>query len=234
MSEHEVPSPLARRRSPLESHLVFGLLLASFFAAPLTYAQGELGELALQLFYQVLLFVTLLTTARRRWILAAGLTLLVLSIVCSFLPLFGAEGDRQLVSSLLGVGVLLIVVALSIARMLRAREVDARMLSGSASVFLLLGILWSLSYNALELRYPGSFAGLQRSGAANQWETLGSLHYFSFTTLTTLGYGDIVPRTPMARALTNLEAIVGQLFLVVMVARLVALQTASASQRRRD
>ncbi len=234
MSDHEVLSPLARRRSPLESHLVFGLLLASFFTAPLTYAQGKLGELALQLFYQVLLFVTLLTTARRRWILVVGLTLLLLSIICSFLPLFGAEGDRQLVSNLLGVGVLLIVVALSIARMLRAQEVDARMLSGSASVFLLLGILWSLAYNALELRYPGSFAGLQQSEAASQWEALGSLHYFSFTTLTTLGYGDIVPQTPMARALTNLEAIVGQLFLVVMVARLVALQTASASQRTRS
>ena len=77
---------------------------------------------------------------------------------------------------------------------------------------------------------PGSFAGLP-ADAGVHFDS--SLVFFSFVTMTTLGYGDIVPASPAARSLATLQAVVGQLYLAVLVARLVGLHVAE-SVRRKD
>jgi hypothetical protein len=80
----------------------------------------------------------------------------------------------------------------------------------------------------VELLLPGSFSVFGKKGAAvfgKQGEAaLPQLAYFSFTTLTTLGLGEIVPLTPLARSFVMLEGLVGQLFPVILIARLVAMQ----------
>jgi Ion channel len=88
------------------------------------------------------------------------------------------------------------------------------------AVYLLLGILWAVCYEIVELLQPGSFSVFGRKGTA----ALPQLAYFSFTTLTTLGLGEILPLSPLARSFVMLEALVGQLFPVVLIARLVAMQ----------
>lgn len=99
---------------------------------------------------------------------------------------------------------------------MRARLVDAEHLYAALSAYLLAGIYLGLFYWVLEQIRPSSFAltgELSRFGAI----------YFSFVTLATLGYGDIVPRSDLARSLAIVEGIGGQLFLAVLVARLVSL-----------
>jgi hypothetical protein len=101
-------------------------------------------------------------------------------------------------------------------------------LFASLCVYLLLGVAWALAYSAVDIFDPGAFAAAQQAGASAPVLTIGrggkvTVLYFSFTTLTTLGYGDIVPRSPVARMLTSVEAITGQLYLTVLVARLVGL-----------
>lgn len=97
-----------------------------------------------------------------------------------------------------------------------ALSVDAEHLYAALSAYLLAGIFFGLFYWVLEQIWPGTFI-------ANGVFSRMSAIYFSFVTLATLGYGDIVPRSDVARGLAILEGVGGQLFLAVMVARLVSL-----------
>jgi hypothetical protein len=89
----------------------------------------------------------------------------------------------------------------------------------SVSLYLLLGMLWFSLYNLLEAIHPGSFA-LQSTPLSSL--PRGTLIYLSLATLTTLGYGDIVPITPIARMVAALEAVAGVLYIAITVARLVS------------
>jgi len=93
------------------------------------------------------------------------------------------------------------------------------LLVGAVCVFLLIGVIWAIAYTLLELLAPGSFAG-QAAGPPAGWDS-GWL-YFSFVTLTTLGYGDILPVSGLARTLAYMEAVVGQFYVAVLVASLVS------------
>jgi hypothetical protein len=100
------------------------------------------------------------------------------------------------------------------------QRADSEAIAAGLCAFLLLGLLWSIIYSFINHLDPTAFgdANLRFSGG----EPGGSL-YFSYVTLTTLGYGDIAPASPGARMFTMLEAIVGQVYLTVFVARLVGL-----------
>ncbi len=99
---------------------------------------------------------------------------------------------------------------------MRAKVVDAEHLYAALSAYLLAGIFFAVSYWALEQIVPGTFAG------AGNFSRMSAI-YFSFVTLATLGYGDIIPRSDIARGLAIVEGVGGQLFLAVLVARLVSL-----------
>ena len=110
----------------------------------------------------------------------------------------------------------LLAAALALRFAMRAASVDAEHLYAALSAYLLAGIFFGLFYWVLEQSWPGTFAF---SGKFSRVSAL----YFSFVTLATLGYGDIVPRTDIARGLAIVEGVGGQLFLAVLVARLVSL-----------
>lgn len=114
----------------------------------------------------------------------------------------------------------------------RAQKVDQNILLGAISVYLLIGIFWFLLYRISYIISPTNFNELPSDGINNF-----VLLYFSFTTLTTLGYGDITPTDSIAMGLSNMEAIIGQMYSVIFVARLVSLYTTDInlhSQTRED
>ena len=92
-------------------------------------------------------------------------------------------------------------------------------LFGAVVLYLLLGLIWAVAYAILDAQVPGAFAGLPRAD-----RSIADWAYFSFVTLTTVGYGDITPVARLARTLAILEALVGQLYPAVIIARLVSLQ----------
>jgi hypothetical protein len=104
---------------------------------------------------------------------------------------------------------------------LGARVVDREHLYAGLSAYLLAGVFFGVFYWILERTWPGSLA-IPSVGVQSDF-SLPLAIYYSFVTLTTLGYGDIVPRSEVARGLTIMEAIAGQLYLAVMIARLVSL-----------
>lgn len=93
---------------------------------------------------------------------------------------------------------------------------------GAISAYILMGIIWSVIYTLFYLLQPESFIfpeAMQKTTPSDSWPI-----YFSFTTLTTLGYGDITPNTPATQVYSFMQAACGQIYLAVIIARLVALQ----------
>jgi hypothetical protein len=128
----------------------------------------------------------------------------------------------------LAVGFFSFTVAMILGFLIRARVADADVLWGAVAIYFMLGGLWFSLYTLLELIQPGSFhngvTGLPAGG--------NDLVYYSFVTLTTLGYGDIVPTTPGARNLAVLEAVTGVIYLPVVLSRLVSLFVADGERER--
>ncbi|WP_448548982.1 potassium channel family protein [Thalassotalea fusca] len=90
---------------------------------------------------------------------------------------------------------------------------------GAICLYMLLGLIWALCYTLLELSLPNAFRGLSANPA--WYELLPTFVYFSFVTLTTLGFGDITPNIPLGQFLVYMQAVVGQLYLAILVASLV-------------
>ncbi len=121
----------------------------------------------------------------------------------------------------------------------RARAVHSEVIYASLCAYLLMGILWAFLYALIDLVQPGSFSHPHEPSLHPKLgiaaEDFGMVLYYSFITLSTVGYGDITPVTPVARTLAASEAISGQLYLAVLVARLVGLHTAfRLAQMERD
>jgi voltage-gated potassium channel len=120
------------------------------------------------------------------------------------------------------VGLLAAASALKFA--MNARMVDTEHLYAALSAYLLAGIFLGHFYWVLEQNWPGSFTH------AGDFSRVSAI-YFSFVTLATVGYGDIVPRTDVARGLAIVEGVGGQLFLAVLIARLLSLYTRGKEAR---
>ncbi len=102
--------------------------------------------------------------------------------------------------------------------------VTAHRVRGAIAVYLLIGITWSLIYQGIALFIPDAFSFPLSMGAhPEEREYRSALTYFSFVTMTTLGYGDIVPVHPVPRIFVIFEALIGQLYPATLLARLVSL-----------
>ncbi len=113
-------------------------------------------------------------------------------------------------------------------------KVTADTVYGASAVYLLLGLAFARLFLLIEHLDPGAFAvndvlaaELEQEG----WRHSGVMQYFSLVTLTTIGYGDISPVSPLARNLAAVEGVIGQLFIAAVVARLVSLYTPSRQRR---
>ncbi|MDR0182120.1 potassium channel family protein [Lysobacter arvi] len=107
-------------------------------------------------------------------------------------------------------------------------RIDAERVYAALSAYLLIGVFWGVAYAAMARVAPGSL--LSGGVVPPAGIGMGDAIYFSFVTLATLGYGDLVPATPAMRGLAVFEAVIGQLYLALLVARLVGLQTAAHSR----
>ncbi len=121
----------------------------------------------------------------------------------------------QMVAMPYGLIFLILVVALILSSIFKADQVTPDVVLGAVVAYLLLGICWGGLYSFIELIHPGSFS----FGEGDR--ELSSLFYFSFVTLTTLGYGDILPLTKIARTTAYLEAVTGVMFTAILIAGLV-------------
>ena len=194
-------------------YLLVGLLVLLIFDPIISTRLDELGDVISEVSYLIVLVLGVWTLMNdRRWFIL-GLTLAILAIVMTALSLY----FKSKTAFVIDLGIMLVFFVLSMGVALRHifvdRELTANKLMGSLCVYLLIGVGWSILYAFVYLLTPDAFGNMQGKS--------GEFLYYSFVTLTTLGYGDIVPVTPMARTLAYLEAIAGQFYLAVLVAGLV-------------
>jgi voltage-gated potassium channel Kch len=125
------------------------------------------------------------------------------------------------------------VIAQLFRYMLQAPRVDSQVLCAGISTYLMLAMFWAFAYMLVAQLIPNAFVFTKDTEPDRPLLTFDAM-YFSFTTLTTLGYGDIVPADRVARQLAILESTTGTLYLTVLIARLVSLYSAAESPLRRQ
>ena len=153
----------------------------------------------------------------REWKIALALALLWLA-----LALWGTatqEPNALIVAHLLFIIFIAYVLGVILGNIISAEEVDFDILLGAAAVYLLIGIIWAVSYMLIYQFEPGAFSLAHEENPP----TVHQFLYFSLTTLTTLGYGDIAPSSPFAQMWATFEAVFGSLYMALLVARLVGM-----------
>lgn len=142
----------------------------------------------------------------------------------------GLAGRVLLVGAHLLAACLFAFALYRILRAIFAKQASGDAIFGAVCGYLLLGIIWSLLYSAVETAAPGSFDMPARGNAdvLAARPDRGVLSYYSFITLATVGYGDVTPTTPLTRTLAWMEAIAGQFYLAILVAGLVGFKVTQA------
>ncbi len=210
---------LARTYAAHRYAALFYLLLATLGVSPLLTALSFSADL-LQVLLALSLLIAVVGVPGPRW--RRALILLAAVVIALRIAPASAVGTQVSVSALvLGTGVGLLAAASAMRFALSGRTVDGEHVYAALSAYLLAGMFFGVLYWALTAVWPGSFVDTA-GPAAPAVLPLSTAVYFSFVTLATLGYGDVLPRSEMARGLAVLEAVGGQLFVAVTIARLVS------------
>jgi len=180
------------------------------------------GDLVADLFFSLIIVTGVLTTFRQRWVHLFAIVLAVASLAITWEQNIYPEGSLTILNTALRLIFLGFLLAVLLVQVFGEGPVTAHRIRGAIAVYLLLGGAWALLYHMVALTIPNSFH-LPEGLAAGDQALQRILTYFSFTTLTTTGFGDITPVHPMTRTLAMFEALTGQLYLVITMARLVSL-----------
>ncbi|HET9120754.1 MAG TPA: ion channel [Solirubrobacterales bacterium] len=196
--------------------LVFLLIILAYVLGSLVPYRGWTGVLTTAVAAGAAVIALGSAGARRRAVRSAGflaiasVTLAVLAAILDEPQLLGSSAVVQVLLLLVAAGAVLRAVV-------TAPEVDFRTILGALSVYMTFGLLFTFLYAFLDKIQDGAF--FANGAAASGGDTI----FFSFTTLTTTGYGNLVPAAQPGKMFAGLEMLIGQIFLVTLVAGLVSL-----------
>jgi hypothetical protein len=206
--------------------LVLGLLLFNYLLG--VFPADDLGDACRLVVFVVTLLLAVRTShvhrSTARWI---AVVMIAGTVAVAILLLAGADALGAGVLNAWMSAVLLVTVFVIVRRVLTHEVVTVNTIFGALSAYFLIGFMFAAIYGALVNLDPTPFF------AGGKQASTGVLQYFSFTTLTTLGYGDFTAATQAGRSLAVLEALAGQIFLVTLVARLVSAFRPDAGTRDR-
>jgi len=201
--------------------------------APNVLARGRFSDLMVA----AVLLAALVETVRLRhnamWALVLGLPAVVARVIAAYRP--DTMALNTIVLSLTAVFFVFLIWNLLHDINKNDRPTSEKVF-GALCAYIFIGLLFALIFAHLEYRDPGSFSisnDLLAEQVAGESMQLHTFTYFSFVTMTTLGYGDITPVTENAQKLAWLEALIGQLYLAVMVAGLVAVHISESMRKTR-
>lgn len=205
------------------------LVVAQPLASGLLHEEGFFDVLFSLLIGAVLL-LTFEEKSHRRIAFSLGLSALVGIWVGHGVG--GPAGRMLVVGAHLLAACVFAFALLGILRRVLMSQASGDAVFGAVCGYLLLGIIWSILYSAVEMATPGSFRMPVRgdTAVAATRPDRGILSYYSFITLATVGYGDVTPTTPLARTLAWIEAITGQFYLAILVAGLVGFKVTQATK----
>ncbi len=205
----------------------FSLLLFSFalmfLGLPLIPAEQGFLDKGIGLFGLVVLLSCLRAITENRKFFIFMVVLSLINVGIGSTEIFSETDTDAFKTLVIGFRLLyyLLIFGSIMSYVLDRGPVTGNKIAGSISAYILMGIIWAAVYSLFFHIQPDSFIipeHLQSEGVIGLWTI-----YFSFTTLSTLGYGDITPQLPAVQSYAVMEAACGQIFLTVLVARLVAL-----------
>ena len=202
------------------------LVLLLVFVAYAFFSQAIIAELILSIVLLIAIVLIIRTFYLHQrafyfYLVISGLTFIIDIVDLSSQP---SNLKLAVAANIIYAGFFLLAIVLMIEKIFSDRKVTIDTIIGGISVFLLIGDLWFLFFDTIYLLNPAAFT--------SSAETIDAfdLLYFSFTTLTTVGYGDIAPVSPLAKVLTNLEGICGVMYPAVLIGRLVGIYNPEAER----
>jgi len=210
-------------------YLFFSLIIFLFSAAVVVEFPGSIGEDIFSFVTMLMLIVSLksLKTERTwKWTVYALIAFYILLTALG--KFFGHQAYIYLILM-----ILLIFFIGSFAsaakQVLFVGDIDGNKIIGSLSLYLLLGLIWTMIYLLLLAMDPSAFSGVE---AANWQQGFSRIAYYSFVTLTTLGYGDILPTNHVAEFFVYMEAIIGVFYMAIIVSSLISLRLAALQDEK--
>ena len=225
-----LPRPLRFRRFSAVQLLI--ALVAFFICAPFV-EEIKGGDLIVSALFSLVLVAGVLAVAERKRTLIIAIVLAFPAIVGRWINHFRPDLIPPVVFLAGGLILIAFVVGHLLRFILRAAWVTSEVLCASISAYLMLGLMWTLAYWLVDQLTPGgAFSFNTNTGKQSMSGFTG--FYFSFITLSTVGYGDITPISRLARWLAAMEAMTGLLYVAVLIARLVSLYSAPGSAEHRE
>jgi hypothetical protein len=194
---------------------------------PLDEVLGRFGIL-MDLVISVILLFAIYAVSLKRHHTVIGVLLAVPMIVSLWSGVFGEYRWLQIIGHLCGIAFFAFIIVAILTFVFKQDEITRDLIAAAAVVYLFIAILWDFAYRLIEMIHPGSFSMPQ---GQSMGDTVNYM-YYSLVTLTTVGYGDIIPSTGVAKICSNLEAVIGQLYLVIMVAWLVGIYASQSIEKK--
>jgi hypothetical protein len=201
------------------TYLLIGLL-SVLFIGPLTLDLfGYSSQLLTSLTFSATMIIGVWSLLNSKALFRFGMVLIVISLSTSILAPVYPQWRLHLVDMLAVITFCSMSFTFILADITTDLKVDANRVVGATCLYLLIGLVFGIIYIVLETFLPGSFANLPEKSE----QVTSAFFYYSFVTLTTLGYGDITPLRPIARTIAYLEAIVGVFYMAIMIGSMVGL-----------
>jgi len=203
------------------SALTVSLVIYIFAIYPLADV-GWVGRIVRSAFFTLLLISGVVAVGRLRIHFLPVVAIVIITVVVHWASVVRSNEALDTLERSLFLLSLTILAAIVLARVFAAGPVNVHRIQGAVCAYLLLGLIWATAYSIAQVVHPGA---IQLPASHTEDAKQGAeLVYYSFVTLTTLGYGDMTPTIPATRSLAVLEALVGQLYPAILIARLVSLQ----------
>ena len=204
------------------------IALALFFIWAPFVEEIEGGELIVSALFSLVLLAGVFAVADSKRVLVIAIVLAIPAIAGRWMNHFWPELVPPHVFLTAGLILIAFVVANLLRFVLRAPSVNADVLCASISAYLMLGLMWTLAYWLVDQLTPGGAFSFNTNAGTRSINGFTGF-YFSFITLSTVGYGDITPVSRIARWLAAMEAMTGLLYVAVLIARLVSLYSTPKS-----
>ena len=212
--------------------VLLGSLVMLIFVLPAIRYRPE-SALLVQILFALVLVSGLTATTHSRVTRAAGIAVFAASIALYWIDYFVPRAGLRLATALGRLAAVVLVTVLVTRHVVRREgSITIHRIEGAVAVYLLLGLTWAGMYEIIQDVWPGAFR-FSDPVPDTRIDVATSLAYYSFVTLTTMGYGDITPVHPVARSAAILEALVGQLFPAILIARLVSMELTARGREER-
>jgi hypothetical protein len=203
--------------------------LALFFIWAPFVEEIEGGELVVSALFSLVLLAGVVAVADSKRVLVIAIVLAIPAIAGRWINHFRPDLIPPAVFLVAGLLLIAFVVGNLLRFVLRAPSVNTQVLCASISAYLMLGLMWTMAYWLVDQLTPGGAFAFNTTTGKQSMKGFNAF-YFSFITLSTVGYGDITPVSRMARWLAAMEAMTGLLYMTVLIARLVSLYSTPKSE----